>query len=64
MSTYFGEDLTAYLEAFRNGEDATYVPGKNMLNIGVKDIAAIKILLSAKDYNRSFGASTNVNAAT
>jgi len=51
MSTYFGEDLTAYLEAFRNGEDAAYVPGKNMLSIGVKDIAAIKV--PAEDRNRS-----------
>ena len=30
MSNYFGEDLTAYLEAFRNGEDAAYAPEKNM----------------------------------
>ena len=30
MSNYFDEDLTAYLEAFWNGEDAAYAPGKNM----------------------------------
>ena len=44
VSTYFGEDLTAYLKAFRNGKDAVHVPGKNMLSISVKDIVAIKVL--------------------
>ena len=44
MSTYFDEDLIAYLEAFRNDKDATYVPGENMLSIGVKDISAIMVL--------------------
>ena len=44
MSTYFGEDLTAYLKAFWNKKDVKYVLGKNMLSIGVKDIAAIKVL--------------------
>ena len=30
MSNYFGKDLTACLEAFRNGEDAAYAPEKEM----------------------------------
>ena len=30
MSNYTSKDLTAYLEAFRNGKDAAYLPGKNM----------------------------------
>ena len=46
ISTYFGEDLTAYLEEFQNVEDAAYVPGKNMLSIGIKDITAINVLPS------------------
>ena len=33
MSNYTSKDLTAYLEAFWNGEDAVYAPGKNMNTI-------------------------------
>ena len=44
MSTYSGEDLTAYLKAFQNDKDTAYVPGENMLSIGAKDLVAIKIL--------------------
>ena len=29
MSNYFGKDLTVYLEAFWNGKDTEYAPGKN-----------------------------------
>ena len=47
MSTYFSEDLNAYLEAFRNGKDAAYVPGKNPPSIGVKDITEIKVTATA-----------------
>ena len=28
MSNYFGKDLTAYLKAFQNGEDAAYALGR------------------------------------
>merc|ERR1711906_85047 len=51
MSTYLGEDLTSYLEAFVNGETAAYAPSKKDLSIGVKDIPAVKV--PAEDRNRS-----------
>jgi len=51
ISTYLGEDLTNYLEAFKNGENAAYVPGKKDLDIGVKSICGIKV--PAEDRNRT-----------
>jgi len=51
MSTYLGEDLTSYLEAFKDGEVGAYVPGKKNLGIGVKDIPPIQV--PAEDRNRS-----------
>jgi len=51
MSTYLGEDLTSYLEAFMNGETAAYAPSKKDLSIGIKDIPAVKV--PAEDRNRS-----------
>merc|ERR1711966_256026 len=51
MSTYLGEDLTSYLEAFVNGETAAYAPSKKDLSIGVKDIPAVKV--PVEDRNRS-----------
>jgi len=51
MSTYFGEDLTSYLEAFKDGATGAYTPGKKNLGIGVKDIPPVQV--PAEDRNRS-----------
>jgi len=51
ISTYLGEDLTKYLEAFKNGDSSAYVPGKKDLDIGVKSICGIKV--PAEDRNRT-----------
>jgi len=51
ISTYLGEDLTSYLEAFKNGASGAYVPGKKDLDIGVKSICGIKV--PAEDRNRT-----------
>merc|ERR1719277_1750590 len=34
VSTYLGEDLTSYLEAFMNGASAKYEPSKKLLDLG------------------------------
>jgi len=51
ISTYLGEDLTSYLEAFKNGEESAYVPTKKDLDIGVKAICGMKV--PAEDRNRT-----------
>mmetsp|Transcript_49176 Transcript_49176/g.73094 ORF Transcript_49176/g.73094 Transcript_49176/m.73094 type:complete len:729 (-) Transcript_49176:158-2344(-) len=51
ISTYLGEDLTSYLEAFKDGESSAYVPGKKNLDVGVKSICGIKV--PAEDRNRT-----------
>lgn len=51
ISTYLGDDLTSYLEAFKNGEKSAYVPTKKDLDIGVKAICGMKV--PAEDRNRT-----------
>jgi len=50
ISTYLGEDLTSYLESFKNGKVGAYVPGKKDLDI-TKSICGIKV--PAEDRNRT-----------
>ena len=52
MSNYVGKDLTAYLEAFRNGKDAAYAPGKNM-NAVLNTISAENFKKFARRHPRS-----------
>jgi len=51
VSTYLGEDLTSYLEAFKNGASGPYVAGKKNIDVGVKGICGIKV--PAEDRNRT-----------
>jgi glutamine synthetase len=51
MSTYLGEDMTAYLQKFMDGETAEYKPTTRELSFGVKTIAPIEI--PAEDRNRT-----------
>lgn len=51
ISTYLGEDLTAYLEAFKDGKVGAYVAGKKELDIGVKDVLPVKV--PSEDRNRT-----------
>ena len=51
VSTYLGDDMTSYLEAFINGEDAAYTPGKKMLDLGTREIMPFEV--PAEDRNRT-----------
>ena len=51
ISTYLGEDMTAYLEAFKEGKTDPYVPNKKDLDIGVKQVVPFKV--PAEDRNRT-----------
>mmetsp|Transcript_7259 Transcript_7259/g.26711 ORF Transcript_7259/g.26711 Transcript_7259/m.26711 type:complete len:737 (-) Transcript_7259:1365-3575(-) len=51
MSTYLGEDMTSYLEAFANGDVKPYVPAKKTLGFGVDAIKPIEV--PAEDRNRT-----------
>jgi glutamine synthetase len=51
VSTYLGEDMTSYLEAYAAGGEAEYKPGTKALDMGV---AAMKKLdIPAQDRNRT-----------
>jgi len=51
MSMYLGEDLTTYLDSYRNGNPATYVPNTRDLNLGASVLPNIQI--PAEDRNRT-----------
>jgi len=51
ISTYLGDDLTNYLEAFKSGKVGAYVAKKKNLDVGVKGICAIRV--PAEDRNRT-----------
>ena len=51
VSTYLGDDMTAYLEAFMNGESAKYEPGKKTLDLGTSEVLPFQV--PAEDRNRT-----------
>jgi len=51
VSTYLGDDMTNYLEAFMNGENAEYNPGKKVIDLGTREILPFEV--PAEDRNRT-----------
>jgi glutamine synthetase len=51
VSTYLGDDMTGYLEAFMNGETAKYEPGSKTIDIGVDSVLPFNV--PAEDRNRT-----------
>jgi len=52
VSTYLGEDMTFYLEHFKNGKGTgEYIPGVKTLDLGVAEIAPFQV--PAEDRNRT-----------
>merc|ERR1740130_647292 len=51
MSTYLGDDMTTYLEAFMNGSSAKYEPGTKTLDLGTKEVMPFQV--PAEDRNRT-----------
>jgi glutamine synthetase len=51
MSTYLGESMTEYLEAFMAGDLKEYVPKTTQINLGVDDLP--EITAPAEDRNRT-----------
>mmetsp|Transcript_26031 Transcript_26031/g.53496 ORF Transcript_26031/g.53496 Transcript_26031/m.53496 type:complete len:713 (-) Transcript_26031:437-2575(-) len=51
VSTYLGDDMTSYLEAFMNGESSEYKPGKKLLDLGTREVLPFEV--PAEDRNRT-----------
>jgi len=51
VSTYLGNDLTSYLDAYRKGQTAAYKPGAREISTGVPQMNAVKV--PAEDRNRT-----------
>lgn len=51
VSTYLGDDMTAYLEAFLNGENSKYEPTKKTLDLGTREVLPFEV--PAEDRNRT-----------
>jgi len=51
MSVYLGDDMTSYLEAFKNGDNKPYSPTTKMLETGVERLAPVEV--PAEDRNRT-----------
>jgi len=51
VSTYLGGDMTSYLEAFLEGKDEEYNPGKKVLDLGTKEVVPFEV--PAEDRNRT-----------
>ncbi len=51
ISTYLGEDMTTYLENFKDGKVEAYTPNKRDLDIGVSKVVPFKA--PAEDRNRT-----------
>jgi glutamine synthetase len=51
VSTYLGDDMTNYLEKFKNGEDSHYEPGIKTLDLGTREVVPFKV--PAEDRNRT-----------
>jgi glutamine synthetase len=51
VSTYLGDDMTSYLEAFINGSAAKYEPKRKTLDLGTREILPFQV--PAEDRNRT-----------
>jgi glutamine synthetase len=51
VSTYLGDDMTAYLKAFLEGVDEKYNPGRKTLDLGTSEIVPFEV--PAEDRNRT-----------
>jgi glutamine synthetase len=51
VSTYLGDDMTTYLEAFVAGATAEYKPGKKTLDLGTREVLPFEV--PAEDRNRT-----------
>lgn len=51
ISTYLGEDMTSYLEAFKDGEMNEYVPNKRTIDTGISGVENFTV--PAEDRNRT-----------
>jgi glutamine synthetase len=51
VSTYLGDDMTSYLEAFMNGESSEYKPGKKTIDLGTREVLPFEV--PAEDRNRT-----------
>ena len=51
VSTYLGDDMTAYLEAFKDGKSGEYVPHTKMIDLGVSEVEPFQV--PAEDRNRT-----------
>jgi glutamine synthetase len=51
VSTYLGESMTAYLEAFMNGNDAKYDPKVKTIDLGTREV--VPFTVPAEDRNRT-----------
>jgi len=50
-STYLGDDMTSYLESFKNGKSEAYKPGVKTLDLGVDSVLPFEV--PAEDRNRT-----------
>lgn len=51
VSTYLGDDMTSYLEAFMNGKSAKYEPSTKLLDLGTREVLPFEV--PAEDRNRT-----------
>jgi glutamine synthetase len=51
VSAYLGDDMTKYLEAFKNGSDVKYEPAKKTLDLGTREVVPFEV--PAEDRNRT-----------
>jgi len=51
ISTYLGEDMTKYLESFRDGKKDPYTPDLKEIDIGVKEVITFNV--PSEDRNRT-----------
>lgn len=51
VSTYLGDDMTSYLEAFMNGESGAYKPAVKTLDLGTSSV--LPFTVPAEDRNRT-----------
>merc|ERR1712072_1164827 len=51
MSTYLGDDMTAYMEAYRNGQKNAYNPGIKHIDMGISSMPPVEF--PAEDRNRT-----------
>ena len=51
VSTYLGDDMTSYLESFKDGGEGSYVPKTKMLDLGTQEVLPFEV--PAEDRNRT-----------